>query len=147
MKEFQKYFDMFSSMTGQEQQSDKATAAAEKPEILCYAQTVFKLPIDYLEQNEKHPLSNIVSSDLELVEGEAPMYKELMSPRSVFSEQIIPLYGKQFTSNSQFLQDTQETIENMASFESYQLQKDKSYCSTETPYTVPCDVIQNYGKT
>jgi hypothetical protein len=145
MKEFQKYFDMFSSMTGQVDPANKATAA-EKPEILCYAPTVFKLPIDYLEQNEKHPLSNIVSSDLELVEGEAPMYKELMSPRSVFSEQIIPLYGKQFTSNSQFLQDTQETIENMASFESYQLQKDKSYCSTETPYTVPCDVIQKLWK-
>jgi hypothetical protein len=149
MKEFQKYFDMFSSMTGQSHQTDKdraAATAAEKPEILCYAPTVFKLPIDYLEQNEIHPLNTIVSTDLELVEGEAPMYKELMSPRNVFSEQIIPLYGKHFTSNSQFLQDTQETIENMASFESYQLQKDKSYCSTEAPYTVPCDVIQKLWK-
>ena len=63
MKEFQKYFDMFSSMTGQAQQTDKdraAATAAEKPEILCYAPTVFKLPIDYLEQNEMYDVCNLL---------------------------------------------------------------------------------------
>lgn len=94
-----------------------------------YANTVFRLPIDHLDE-ETYTLSPIVASDLELVLGENPVYDSLFDEKQEFAKQVLPMYKEKYTTNVKFLEDTQVVIENM-----------KDFYETET-YDVSCNSLQ-----
>jgi len=93
--------------------SEEKVAPVDK--YLKYAHTVFQLPIEYLA-DEVYELSPIVSSDLELVLGENPIYESLFSTgnnKHEFAKQILPKYQHKYTTKVAFLEDTQCVIQNM----------------------------------
>ena len=77
--------------------------------------TNFHLPITYLDSKEIHPLSPIVSSDLELLrpDSEFSVYENLFLPSNTFGRNIIPAWSKQFTTNVSFLKDSQNILYNI----------------------------------
>jgi len=74
--------------------------------------TNFRLPISYLEPSQVHPLSPIVAQDLELTipGSEQSMYQHLFRPTTKFGRNLIPLWSQNFTTNTQFLEETQQLI-------------------------------------
>ena len=85
---------------------------AEKSEAEKKAETKFILPIEYLDENVVHPLSEVVASDLELVSATASdsMYETLLKPKHQFAKDIIRNWKKSFTSDTEFLKQTQQVI-------------------------------------
>ena len=81
----------------------------EKCEIL---HDKFKLPIEYLPKEELHELLPTVSDDLELVEseGEVSMYDQLFQPSNILGKNMITNWKKSFTSNEEYLKDSQLII-------------------------------------
>ena len=79
----------------------------------------FRLPIEYLDEKVVHPLSTVVASDLELVSATAsdPMYEVLLKPKHEFAKDMIHHWKKSFTSDADFLKQTQQVITNTASCE------------------------------
>lgn len=73
----------------------------------------YKLPIEYLDSSCVHTLSDTVISDLEL---DTTMYNELLMPNHVFAKQMISNFKYKFTSNTDFLYDTQAVIANIREF-------------------------------
>ena len=99
-------------------------------------ENVFLLPIDYLEEKkEVHLLSKTVATDLELnslydslsiketdekkatpeIQNNVKknMYDHLFQPSHLFAKQMTLEWGKKFSSNVSFLQETQTVIHNM----------------------------------
>lgn len=76
---------------------------------------LFKLPIDYLNSSDIFTLSPIVSSDLELFRQsrEPCMYDYLFQPTNAFGKMLIPSWGKTYTTNTIYLNDTKYIIENL----------------------------------
>lgn len=74
----------------------------------------FHLPIEYLDEKVVHPLSTVVASDLELVSATAsdPMYEVLLKPKHDFAKDMIHHWKKTFTSDAEFLKQTQQVIAN-----------------------------------
>lgn len=74
----------------------------------------FKLPIEYLDSSEIFALSPIVSSDLELVvtKSQRSMYEYLFQPTHAFGKLLVPSWGKAYTTNTIFLNDTRHIVEN-----------------------------------
>ena len=72
----------------------------------------FKLPIEYLDEKVVHVLSDVVTSDLELVSATAsdPMYDVLLKPKHAFAKDMICQWKKTFTSDTEFLKQTQQVI-------------------------------------
>ena len=72
----------------------------------------FKLPIEYVSCDELHPLSSTVNEDLELVvgKGKLSVYEQLFQPTNIFGSNMIQDWSKNFTSNEQYLLDTQLII-------------------------------------
>ena len=72
----------------------------------------FKLPIEYVDKDELHPLSTIVSDDLELVkqDGEMSVYEKLFQPTNILGHNLINDWKRNFTSNEQYLIDTQHVL-------------------------------------
>ena len=85
---------------------------AEKSEAEKKAETTFILPIEYLDEKVVHPLSDVVASDLELVSATAsdPMYETLLKPKHQFAKDMIQNWKKSFTSDTEFLKQTQQVI-------------------------------------
>jgi hypothetical protein len=80
--------------------------------------TTFKLPITYLNTNDVYELSPIIANDLELYnksnESELPcMYKYLFKPNHEFAMDMIPYWKTHYTTNSDFLSETSNTINNL----------------------------------
>lgn len=87
----------------------------------------FQLPISYI-QNKLHILPSNISTDLELTEltkAESleekentlnPMYDYLFRPQHKFAENTIPLWKTHFTSNVQYLKETQIILSNMRTY-------------------------------
>ena len=98
---------MISDTIGVKCENSESESICEKP--LYYP---FKLPIQYLSETETHPLSEIVSQDLELVKsaGAKSVYQQLFKPSHKFGEMMIDEWKKQFTTNIQYLTDTQQVI-------------------------------------
>ena len=93
--------------------SDKEDVSeATKSEAEKRAETKFILPIEYLDENVVHPLSEVVASDLELVSATAsdPMYDTLLKPKHQFAKDMIQSWKKSFTSDTEFLKQTQQVI-------------------------------------
>lgn len=72
----------------------------------------FKLPIQYVDENSLHPLSNTVCEDLELVkeEGELSVYEKLFQPTNVLGHNLLEDWKNNFTSDEQYLLDTQSVL-------------------------------------
>ena len=94
---------------------------SEEEELEITINSNFQLPIEYLEKNKLHSIPNEVSTDLELAvpieEGSKTMYDILLDPDDSFSKQMIPNWNKQFTSDIDFLQDTQEIIKRIPEYQ------------------------------
>ena len=80
-------------------------------------QQIFQLPISYLSSEKTFPLNSIVSTDLELLSTEnpdsRPIYDYLFHPQHQFALDIIPLWNSQYTTNTDFLLDSQKIIQDM----------------------------------
>ena len=100
--------------------------------------TNFRLPIDYLDTNVVHKLSDVVAADLELVSASAsePMYDILLKPKHQFAKNMIDRWKTSFTSDADFLQQTQTVITNSECSES----------SESSSASVDCDSIANIWK-
>ena len=83
----------------------------------------FKLPIQYLDDSECHLLSPIVSNDLELYQPneEKSVYDIMFQPSSPFAKDVFQEWSKQYTTNTAFLEETQQVIEETP-LEDYPLQ-------------------------
>ena len=90
----------------------------------------FQLPIQYIE--EVHTLDETVATDLELVvrpitensasfaseasgANERTMYHPLLNPKTPFEENMIPTWGKYYTTNTTFLTETQHVVKSVGS--------------------------------
>ena len=95
---------------------------AEKEDLEIHVESNFQLPIEYLENDKIHSLSEEVSNDLELVfpiEKESKsMYEILLDPEDSFSKQMIPNWNKYFTSDTEFLKETQNILRKMPEYQS-----------------------------
>jgi len=85
--------------------------------------TPFKLPMEYLPNDQLCSIDKSVLSDLELIEctkqindgigaesGAKPMYAHVFQPQSTFAKRYLGMWAKQFTTSVPFLQDTQRFI-------------------------------------
>jgi len=119
-------------------EKDTTTMETEKNNLTKQTlfENVFLLPIDYLEEKKDvHLLSKTVAMDLELNsvydslsiketnekkttlktpdEIKKNMYDHLFQPSHLFAKQMTVEWGKKFSSNVPFLQETQTVIRNM----------------------------------
>jgi len=86
-----------------------------KPPIKIYSN--FKLPISYLDSSELYKLSDVVANDLELatsITTSKSMYTYLFKPSHKFAEDMIEKWKEQFTTNKEYLKNTQQIILGMA---------------------------------
>jgi hypothetical protein len=80
----------------------------------------FKLPISYLDSSNTYALSQVVSSDLELVQSKdtPSMYEYLFKPKHEFAKCTMPIWREQYTTDVEYLKDTQNIIKNMGTYRS-----------------------------
>jgi hypothetical protein len=103
----------------------------EKPQIKI--DTNFKLPIAYLEDSETFQLSEIVANDLELtVSSSKSMYEYLFNPSNKFAKDMIENWKEKYTTNQEYLKDTQKIVIDMSSYKDSML---------SNKYEVDCDKI------
>jgi MutS domain V len=90
------------------------------------APSPFKLPITYVNSQ---PLNPVLVSDLELVQSSCkPLYEHLFQPSHVWGRQMIPAWSKQFSTDPEYLRDTQEIIRSMAAY-----QETMKWSAAQTP--------------
>jgi uncharacterized protein YozE (UPF0346 family)/energy-coupling factor transporter ATP-binding protein EcfA2 len=99
---------------------------------------VFRLPISFVEHDKLFKLNSLVANDLELttppiedISGTiiAPntMYEHLLKPRNFFASSLAPEWSRNFTTDTDFLKQTQDIIHNV------------DYISTENEECINCD--------
>jgi hypothetical protein len=88
----------------------------------------FSLPISYVNKKEQFEVSSIVSSDLELLpvvdlsgsnlseNTQKSMYEYLCRPTNTFSKQLIRDMHHIYTTNTEYLQDTQNVLGDMGKY-------------------------------
>ena len=96
----------------------------------------FKLPISYLDSGDLFFINDTVSSDLELV-GPLGMYSYLFQPTHSFARDLIPLWKKQYTTNTGFLQDTQNILKQFGAFRQ----------SSSSSYRPDCELLTEIWNT
>jgi hypothetical protein len=89
-------------------------------------ESVFKLPIEYLDESEKYVLQETVCHDLELSckckeddsknDDNKTMYHYLFNPTNQFALQMIPKWRTSITTNTDFLGETQIITKSMAAY-------------------------------
>lgn len=75
--------------------------------------SVFKLPIDYLEDSVVHTLSPIVAADLELdtsTKGEKSVYEIALNPQHEYASAMISRVKSKYTTHVGFLENSQEVV-------------------------------------
>lgn len=79
---------------------------------------LFKLPIDYLDSSSTFELSPVVSTDLELIgqPNRLGMYEYIFQPTHSFGKLLIQNWSKIYTTNTDFLNDTQLIVQNMGTY-------------------------------
>ena len=99
----------------------------------------FKLPITYLDVSQNYALSTVVAADLELAPSQTGqcMYEYLFLPKHLFAKQMIQNWKMQYTTNIDFLQDSQQIIKNL---------NDYKMDMFNTPYDVNCEKIMQIWK-
>jgi hypothetical protein len=94
---------------------------ADNEEIKPKKFTEFQLPISYIKQ-KLHILPQNVATDLELDQliakgrEEEPIYHYLFQPTNKFAEKTIPLWKTHFTSDIQYLKETQTILQNLRTY-------------------------------
>lgn len=124
----------------QSAEEKETISKSEDPIHYCFIRSSFQLPIEYLEESDRHSLSCIVSSDLELTDSldtqQLSVYEHTFVPESSFARQVMPMFKNTFTGNVPFLQDTQHIVENM-----------NKICQSSETYQVPCETLnENWRK-
>lgn len=80
----------------------------------------FKLPIQHLDETKIQKIPHHVSTDLELassVSSSSPsMYEHVFQPTNEFGRKMIPEWEKQFTTDTQYLKDTQDVVKSHKAF-------------------------------
>lgn len=73
-------------------------------------QSIFHLPISYL--SDKQPIKAHIKTDLELIvkEGEKSLYDTVFQPTTAFAKQTVPLWAEYYTSNKEFIQESQQLV-------------------------------------
>ena len=95
----------------------------------------FRLPITYVESSKIHPMSPVLVSDLELVQltnvdsNSQPIYDHLFQPSHSWGKQMIPEWSKQFSTDKQYLSDTQQVISEMGNYQDQVTVLDKEHCA------------------
>jgi hypothetical protein len=93
--------------------------------------SVFKLPIEYLDETQRYNLQDTVCDDLELstkihedmsnniveTHKNKTMYDYLLNPTNEFASAMIPKWKTQITTNTHFLEETQEIIQTMGQYQ------------------------------
>jgi len=111
----------------------------------------FKLPIEYVDKDELHPLSQVVSEDLELVkqDGDLSVYEKLFQPTHILGHNLINDWKKNFTSNEQYIIDTQDVLketEPLPSFFKQQQVSDKDFLDNWNELKIDHAVfLEKYG--
>jgi energy-coupling factor transporter ATP-binding protein EcfA2 len=106
--------------------------------------TPFKLPMEYLPQDQLCAIDKSVLSDLELIEctnndanesnsASEPMYAHVFQPQSAFAKRYLGMWAKQFTTSVPHLLDTQRFIASISS--SKALQHDSDFDKVEAIWT------------
>ena len=75
--------------------------------------SVFKMPIDYLEESDVYDLSPVVVSDLELdssQNGAKSVYEIALKPQHSYATSMISRIKTKYTTHAGFLQNTQEMV-------------------------------------
>ena len=81
-----------------------------------------KLPINYLDEKYVHKLSQTVELDLELATSEnKSMYEYLFQPKHEFANNMIKDWKQKFTSNIEFLEDSQNVLKDLGKIEKKEL--------------------------
>lgn len=89
--------------------------------------SVFKLPITYLDESKKFQLSDIIANDLELEsKSNRNMYSYLLESdfsdsknTKSYAEELLPEWRTNYTTDVDFLTDTQQIIREMDSVEEF----------------------------
>lgn len=95
----------------------------------------FRLPIDYLDETCVFSLSETICDDLELVPTEKNndcIYDKLFVPSHSFGKLLIPQWSKQYTTNTEYLNDTQTILKQFSTFHNSKI---------ENPYQLNCEGI------
>ena len=102
--------------------------------------TPFKLPMEYLPNDQLCSIDKSVLSDLELIEctkqinngttvaesNAKPMYAHVFQPQSAFAKRYLGMWAKQFTTSVPHLQDTQRFIASISGSKAETLTQQKS---------------------
>jgi hypothetical protein len=108
----------------------------EKPQIKIDSN--FILPISYLDPSQLFTLSEIVANDLELTtspNNSKTMYDYLFLPKHRFAKDMIEKWKEQYTTNKEYLQDTQQVIMDMSIYKDSML-SNKYHVSCEKITTI-----------
>lgn len=99
------------------------------PTNAIHLDTPFKLPMEYLPEDQLFPIDKSVLSDLELIEctkqvndttsannesNDKSMYAHVFQPQSAFAKRYLGMWAKQFTTSVPHLQDTQRFIASVS---------------------------------
>lgn len=98
---------------------DESTNESLDPDAPIYSG--FKLPIEYLDESHQFELSKIVSLDLELLPSDSnnpSMYEQLCNPKTDFAKRLIRDIHNKYTTNTVFLQETQDVLMDMKNYHS-----------------------------
>ena len=74
--------------------------------------TGFKLPIEYTNPANIHEIPKQVADDLELT----IMYNHVLTPNHEFAKQIVPNWCQKFSSDVQFLNETQQVVRRIPEY-------------------------------
>jgi len=93
--------------------SDKTTVVGVAPET----QTIFKHPISYTDPTKLYELSPTIIEDLEMIEPKdhdateittvKGLYHYVFSPESVYGAEHLPIWSKYYTTDIEYLKQTQ----------------------------------------
>lgn len=117
------------------QEEPKETKETKEPIVTnptnptIHLDTPFKLPMEYLPEDQLCPIDKSVLSDLELIEctkqvndtsstknesNDKSMYAHVFQPQSAFAKRYLGMWAKQFTTSVPHLQDTQRFIASVS---------------------------------
>lgn len=119
--------------THEDTSGSNSTSKPEDEHVPLYSP--FRLPITYVPASQLRPLSANLSSDLELMarttetattttdisnmfmKHRGSMYEQLFQPTHSFGRQLIPEWGKQFSTDVHYLTDTQRILTEMTTYQ------------------------------
>jgi energy-coupling factor transporter ATP-binding protein EcfA2 len=146
--EVSKYLKTFPGNTPEQGEADggekgekchKKEKSKHNKKSISSPETSFKLPICYLEDTDKREINSNILNDLELLETKnddcAPMYETIFKPESAFSKRYVALWSRYYTTNVEFLKESQTF---------YRSYVNQYGCKLSEPLRMICDDQNNY---